>query len=280
VPGPTDSATRPTGTPQRPAIPAGDSGAGGGNSDSGRNGGSGANSDAGVNNSLGASGVFSVNNRIGADAGANENGGGLSDFVSDSDGNDIAGTDADTGTNTANADPQTASVLTRPPESVSVGEAPAPVLVPAGETTAGGTADAYTIDYDGAGPFEVRIDISVEEFRELYFDGVIWAPGVDYEVRSGSTILTIPTARLDRVAEGSHRISAVFEGQSVNIDFVLQRTDTRGILAPISESGPITDPTAAKSFFLIPIAGFVLAAGAAAVLGTRILKQRKVAVKP
>jgi hypothetical protein len=282
APRPTDSATRPTNSPQRPALPADDSGTGGGNSDSEGNGGSGANNDSGgANNSSGASGVFSANNRVGADASVNENGG-----VSGSDRNG-AGADEDIDTETANTGEQTASVLTQQPESAGTSAVPAPVLALGsvavvdtddenGETADGGNTDAYAIDYDGAGPFEARIDIPIEEFRELYFDGAIWARGVDYEVRSGSTILTIPEARLNRVAEGSHRISAIFDGQSVDIDFVLQRTATSEALAPVAESVPVTAaPATAEDFLSIPMIGLVLAAGAAAVLGTRIIKQRK-----
>jgi hypothetical protein len=107
----------------------------------------------------------------------------------------------------------------------------------AGETPVGGTG-AYTIYYDGTGPLEVRIDIPLEEYQAMYFDGALWTPGVDYQVRSGSTILTIPDARLEAVADGSHIIRAAFARQSLDIPFTLDRADPINGIAPAGVPGP------------------------------------------
>jgi hypothetical protein len=110
----------------------------------------------------------------------------------------------------------------------------------------------YTVNYDGTGPFEVRIDIPMELFREMYFDGEIWARGEDYELRSGSTVITIPEARLAKVSEGSHTIRAVFEDRDVDVVFAVQR-DARD-----------------KAFPVIPITGLILIVCAALVFGLRL----------
>jgi hypothetical protein len=157
----------------------------------------------------------------------------------------------------------------------SIVEGGASDVAPNGEDGTG----AYAIDYDGAGPFVVRIDIPMESFREMYFDGAIWAPGADYEVRSGSTILTIPEARLESVAEGSHRISAVFDDQTVDIDFILQKAVVNEALTPIAEFSPITPVAIENSTPFAPMIALVLLAITAAVIGIRVLRQRKAAVK-
>jgi hypothetical protein len=175
-------------------------------------------------------------------------------------------------------------------DAVSVIPDPAASGPVPGETDGGAETEAetelYTIHYDGTGPFEVRIDILLEEFREMRFDGALWTSGADYEVRSGSTVLTIPESRLEKVAEGRHVISAVFENQTVEIAFTLNKTSvgSNGLneneaeaAFPVSESGPITNGGTKNNAPLIPIIGAILSVSGAAVFGTRVFKRKKAA---
>jgi hypothetical protein len=110
----------------------------------------------------------------------------------------------------------------------NAGNAGAGALAASGGGTPGGlarTADGsltYTLGADGA-PFELRIDIPFAEFRGLAFDGAPWERGTDYAVREGSTILTITAERLSVFDAGVHRVSAVFENETVEIEFLLQK---------------------------------------------------------
>jgi hypothetical protein len=131
----------------------------------------------------------------------------------------------------------------------SAPNAPLPVLAAAAEPAGGadgGTsgeggaaADAYTVDYDGTGALEIRVDIPFEEYQDMYFDGELWIRGVDYDARSGSTVLTVPEARLETVADGAHMIRAVFARGNVDIPFVLDRG------APAGTDPPRTAPDSA-----------------------------------
>jgi hypothetical protein len=139
----------------------------------------------------------------------------------------------------------------------------------------------YTINFDGNGPFEVRVDIPLEEFRELYFDGEIWIQGADYDARSGSTILTIPEARLAKVADGSHTLRAVFDRQNVNIPFTLQRAASSGSGNAQTASGSARSAIAnaaqtgsanksAAPIILAAIAAALTVAGTIVVLRSRV----------
>jgi hypothetical protein len=273
----------------QPAVPGGNSGNNGSNGSGGYN-------DSSGNNGSGGNG-----NPIGDDRSNANTAVGSGSIVSDSSVNSSAGIDVDAAAaNTANTGTSAEPVQAQPSEitnvpNLTVAEASAPVPGTTqpqetdGDANAveGGASDvigeigtgAYTIDYDGTGPFVVRIDIPMESFREMYFDGAIWTPGTDYEVRSGSTILTIPEARLESVAEGSHRISAVFDDQTVNIDFILQKASANEALAPTAESSPITPVAIENSIPLVPMITLTLLAVTAAVIGIRAFRQRKAATK-
>jgi hypothetical protein len=77
---------------------------------------------------------------------------------------------------------------------------------------------------DGSGtPMELRIDIPLEEYENLFFDNALWAVGEDYTLRSGSTVLTIGAGRLERVAAGLHTLRAEFTDETVEITFDLMK---------------------------------------------------------
>ncbi|MDR0433753.1 MAG: leucine-rich repeat domain-containing protein, partial [Gracilibacteraceae bacterium] len=81
----------------------------------------------------------------------------------------------------------------------------------------------FALDGSGA-PLELRIDIPLEEFGELYFDGALWAVGPDYAVRSGSTVLTVAAGRLERYEAGIHSFTARFAATTVEISFTLVKS--------------------------------------------------------
>jgi hypothetical protein len=133
----------------------------------------------------------------------------------------------------------------------------------------GEEASVYTVNYSGTGPFEVRIDIPLEEYREMYLDGELWVRNVDYSVRSGSTVLTISEARLEAMEDGSHIIRADFVRRSVEIPFVLRKTASGegsiALPAPIAaQSGEFPGPA-----IIIAIAAAILSA---AIVGVRRLR--------
>jgi hypothetical protein len=139
---------------------------------------------------------------------------------------------------------------------------------PAGEE---GTS-VYTVNYSGTGPFEVRIDIPLEEYREMYLDGELWIRNVDYSVRSGSTVLTISEARLEAMEDGSHIIRADFARQSVEIPFILRKTASdAGSFAPsapiFTQSGESPGPAIAIA---IATAAAILSAAVAGIRRLRV----------
>jgi hypothetical protein len=186
--------------------------------------------------------------------------------------------------------------LSAPPPTVSAPETSIPgtpasyeplPLTADGDAQAGSTpsdtgADTrlYTIRFDGAGPFEVRIDIPLEEYQELYFDGELWIPGADYDARSGSTILTISEARLAKVADGSHAIRAVFSDQTVEIPFTLNRPASASSDNPqtVSGSAKLVAANAAQTGSARKTLAPIILAAAAAVLavGTAIIRRARV----
>jgi hypothetical protein len=169
--------------------------------------------------------------------------------------------------------------LTAPPDIVAD---------PVAEANAGGAADSESADaaqeaneritfvLDGSGaPFELRIDIPLAEFRGLSFDGVPWEQGTDYTAREGSTILTIAAERLAGFAAGVHRISAVFENETVDIEFLLQKSESAvadngtGATAPASaEDTPAKSP-GAGTIAAIALAVILILAAAFAILRSR-----------
>jgi hypothetical protein len=88
----------------------------------------------------------------------------------------------------------------------------------------------FTLDGSGA-PLELRIDIPLPEYENLYFDGALRSRGADYTVREGSTILTITAERLERCEAGLHTLSARFESETVDIVFELIKTAANGTAA-------------------------------------------------
>jgi hypothetical protein len=80
----------------------------------------------------------------------------------------------------------------------------------------------FALDGSGA-PLEMRIDIPLEEFEALRFDGADWSLEEDYTVRSGSTILTVTAARLELCGAGKHTIQARFLSETVEIVFELRK---------------------------------------------------------
>jgi hypothetical protein len=269
-----------------------------GNTDYGTNDGSGGYGDSVTDNGSGAGiGVdtnigFGMNISSSTNSDTGKNPDSIVNYTANGDTADI-GTNNDT--NSGSTDTLNVPIQTPSPEAVNA-PIPAPSDVSAQtpatpQGTPDETSDAeiengpnrgtgtYTIDYDGTGPFIVRIDVPMETFREMYFDGAIWTPGTDYEVQSGSTILTIPETRLESVSEGSHKIRAVFESQSVQIEFIMQKTSAKETLSPIFESSSVTVLATEKSFPFVQLIGLVLAAGAVAVFGTRVFRQRKATVK-
>jgi hypothetical protein len=105
---------------------------------------------------------------------------------------------------------------------------------------------------DGA-PFELRIDLPFAEFRGLAFDGAPWERGTDYAVREGSTILTITAERLSVFDAGVHRVSAVFENETVEIEFLLQKPAENAAGGEAALPGAEADPSAAKPGLPAPV---------------------------
>jgi hypothetical protein len=77
--------------------------------------------------------------------------------------------------------------------------------------------------WDGSAPLELRIDIALAEFEGMDFDGEPWTLGTDYDVRSGSTVLTVGAARLETVEAGMHTLRARFTAETVEIPFELRK---------------------------------------------------------
>ena len=75
--------------------------------------------------------------------------------------------------------------------------------------------------WDGSTPLTIRIDIALDQFRSLLFDGQHWSADADFTVREGSTILSIPPERLKQVDAGKHTLSAQFVSETVEITFDL-----------------------------------------------------------
>jgi hypothetical protein len=130
-----------------------------------------------------------------------------------------------------------------------------------GTAADGGYTGGYTVYYDGTGPLEIRIDIPIENYLDLYFDNERWVRDVDYAVRSGSTILTVSETRLSAVAEGSHIIRAEFLNASVDIPFTLDKAAAP--LSPLPAPVPSVPAAAGPAGGDKPVIPMILAAIAA-----------------
>jgi hypothetical protein len=139
-----------------------------------------------------------------------------------------------------------------------------------GLETPDGESDIYTINYDGSGPLEIRVDIPLEAYQNLYFDDELWIRDADYTVRSGSTILTIAETRLETVSNGSHIIRAEFLNQTVEIPFTLQKgvpLPSRSAPDPAADPADPPDPVEGNgATLMILAAALTLCAGAAAII--------------
>jgi len=79
----------------------------------------------------------------------------------------------------------------------------------------------YFISDENGTPLKVRIDIPLDEFIELYIDGLLLTLNLDYTVTEGSTIIEISAERLAEIGNGLRTMSAVFLNETVNITFDL-----------------------------------------------------------
>ncbi|MDR1205983.1 MAG: hypothetical protein LBL26_10975, partial [Peptococcaceae bacterium] len=95
-------------------------------------------------------------------------------------------------------------------------------------------------ELDGSGrPLEIRIDIALDDYEALYFDGALWTPGADYTTRSGSTVLTVTAEKLTGFAYGPHEIAAHFtDNRVITVVFDLRGPAPAGGTA---ESSPLND---------------------------------------
>jgi hypothetical protein len=109
-----------------------------------------------------------------------------------------------------------------------------------------GIAEDFSATYSGFGAFEARIDIPLDEFRELYLDGELWNFSEDYTVRSGSTILSVAEERMSKIGNGDHTFFAVFANQTVKIALTLEISALAGGTAVESVTMPVAvvDPSA------------------------------------
>ena len=82
----------------------------------------------------------------------------------------------------------------------------------------------YFFNLDGSGtPLELRIDIPLDQYLDLDFDGSLWEMGVDYRAISGSTILIFTAERLEKLEAGEHTLQAIFATQTVSVTFMLNK---------------------------------------------------------
>ena len=154
---------------------------------------------------------------------------------------------------------------------------------PAGTAFSGlpvGPDGNFYFDLDGSGnPMILRIDIPFEEFEQLRMNGQAWAPGTDYSATSGSTIITIEADKLDRLDAGAHTLAAVFESETVEIAFTLNKAGPVGASPSTQEraapsaigggAGDIAMPAqngGALPFIIAGVAVVVLAAAVALVV--------------
>ena len=127
----------------------------------------------------------------------------------------------------------------------------------------------YYFVLDGSGaPFEISIDIAFEEFRELYMNGIFWVSGIDYTVRSGSTIITVSAERLEHMSMGYHTISAVFLNETVDIIFDLVKPLTTAEVAAVK-----SNPRTGDSVLIMLCVLFLLTGSSALYIKRRKIKK-------
>ena len=144
-----------------------------------------------------------------------------------------------------------------------------------------GTDGNYYFDLDSSGkPLELVYDINFEDFDGLYINGILWTPGVDYTVRSGSTIITISAARLAQLGEGTHTLTAIFAGEPVEIVFSLNAPEAPDIREPLipdvllpSLPAEQSDPVSSFPVLLVTLSIIGVGGGAGLVF---LLRQRRV----
>jgi len=144
-----------------------------------------------------------------------------------------------------------------------------------------GTDGSYYFDLDGSGKsMELVFDIPFEDFDDLYINGKKWTLGVDYSVRSGSTIITISAARLAQLGEGTHTISVIFAGEPADIVFSLNTPAAPDIRVPLIPEVTLPVPSAeqpdpASSFPVLLVTLSIISIGGGAGL-VYLFRQRRV----
>ena len=90
-------------------------------------------------------------------------------------------------------------------------------------------------------PMELKFDFPFDDFDGFYVDGELWAPGVDYTARPGSTIITISAERLARLGAGVHALTAVFAGVPVEVELTVNAPDPEPIpQTPVERTSGVT----------------------------------------
>ncbi|MDR3091848.1 MAG: carbohydrate-binding domain-containing protein [Clostridiales bacterium] len=134
-----------------------------------------------------------------------------------------------------------------------------------------------------------RLDLPLEEFRELYLDGEPLTPGEDYETRSGSTIVTIYASRLAKLENGARKVETRFAGEVVSLEFLFENkaaantaaentgADARPVPQAAAGSGaapePVNSAARAGGFPVVWVAAGAAAAFAIAMIFRRRRKQ-------
>jgi hypothetical protein len=164
-------------------------------------------------------------------------------------------------------------------EDAGAADEPAPAGAADGNIgrVSGLTADEsgrfYFVLDGGDQAMEIRIDLPLEEYEGLSFDGAPWVQELDYTVRSGSTILTVAAERLARYEAGTHTIEARFQSETVAVVFDLRKP------APVtenrSEGSADVAPAAGSSPFPAVITGSLAALAAAGWGALSLIRSRR-----
>jgi len=112
-------------------------------------------------------------------------------------------------------------------------------------------------EWPGFGSLTTRIDIDIELFKQLTFNGKALVKGVDYAVTKGSTIVTLFESFLKTLPAGTHLIYAEFEGQKVPITVTIPQSAIVGADAAALPRHPATG--SATVFY--SIGGLLVATG-------------------
>jgi len=102
-------------------------------------------------------------------------------------------------------------------------------------------------------PLVIRIITPFEQFLGLLADGVELERGVDYDAREGSTVITIYASTLEKLGEGDHVFTALFDdGKEIEVVVKLSLTDETEKNNPnTGEENPNTGVGIIGIFFLI-----------------------------